>query len=221
MKGRAVFIVGCKPQLSDSFTKGGLKAEWRGGVPGDVTRLCTVLWLLVRQQEASQESTSSALRLRRPGGYVLMVLRYLVSSLWWGFWHLWNNSGSAHQILLSLYFREELQQRRWGRGLSREGPTGSCLVTDVIWWHLLKLKTYVPFSPALSTSYSLPKENTSLHREASSRVFGTDLIVIETNWRHPKCWTKGGLFKNERTMASRCITNSVDQKRKADLYMLT
>ena len=33
-----------------------------------------------------------------------------------------------HQILLSGYFREELQQRIWGRCLSREDPIGSCSV---------------------------------------------------------------------------------------------
>ena len=34
-----------------------------------------------------------------------------------------------HQILLSKYFREELQQRIQGRCLSGEGPIGSCSVT--------------------------------------------------------------------------------------------
>ena len=36
-----------------------------------------------------------------------------------------------HEILLSEYFREELEQRMWGRGLTREGPMGSYLVA--IW----------------------------------------------------------------------------------------
>ena len=35
-------------------------------------------------------------------------------------------------MLLSRYFREELKQRIWGRGLSQEGPIRSCLVTLVI-----------------------------------------------------------------------------------------
>ena len=38
----------------------------------------------------------------------------------------------------SSFFREELQQRIWGRGLFQEGPLGSCQVTDsfkaVCWW---------------------------------------------------------------------------------------
>ena len=33
-----------------------------------------------------------------------------------------------HQILLSRHFREEIRQRMWGRGLSREGPIRSCSV---------------------------------------------------------------------------------------------
>ena len=36
-----------------------------------------------------------------------------------------------HQILLSRYFREELKQRIWGRGLPQEGPIGSCSVTPI------------------------------------------------------------------------------------------
>ena len=46
MNGRAVFIVRCKPQLADGFTKGRLKAEWGRGVPGYVTSFCTALWLM-------------------------------------------------------------------------------------------------------------------------------------------------------------------------------
>ena len=38
-----------------------------------------------------------------------------------------------HQILLSPYFREELQQRKGQRGVSREGPMGSCLVIPGVW----------------------------------------------------------------------------------------
>lgn len=34
-----------------------------------------------------------------------------------------------HGILSSGYFREELQQKIWGRGLSWEDPIGSCSVT--------------------------------------------------------------------------------------------
>ena len=33
-----------------------------------------------------------------------------------------------HEILLSEYFRGELEQRMWGRCLTREGPVGSYLV---------------------------------------------------------------------------------------------
>ena len=36
-------------------------------------------------------------------------------------------------MLLSRYFREELQQRMWGRALSWEGPVGSCSVTPGAW----------------------------------------------------------------------------------------
>lgn len=35
-----------------------------------------------------------------------------------------------HQTLLSRHFKDELQQRLWGGGLSLEGPTGSCSVTQ-------------------------------------------------------------------------------------------
>ena len=38
-----------------------------------------------------------------------------------------------HQILLSPYFREELQQRKGQRGVSWEGPMGSCLVIPGVW----------------------------------------------------------------------------------------
>ena len=31
------------------------------------------------------------------------------------FLHLQNNSGNVHQVLLSRYFKEELQQRMWGK----------------------------------------------------------------------------------------------------------
>lgn len=120
--------------------------------------MCTGLWLLVRQQEASQESMSSALGLRKPGATCSWSSS---PSLWWGFSICETTQEvRTRYCYLGTVIREELQQRGWGRGLSREGPTGSCLVTDVIWWHLLKLKTYVPFSPALSTSYSLPEGNT-------------------------------------------------------------
>ena len=89
------------------------------------------------------------------------AVKSLASSLWWGFSICETTQEvRTRYCYLGTVIREELQQRGWGRGLSREGPTGSCLVTDVIWWHLLKLKTYVPFSPALSTSYSLPEGNT-------------------------------------------------------------
>ena len=66
---------------------------------------------------------------RKSGGYMPMILQQLISYIWWGFQHLWNNSGNGHQILLSRYFREALQQRLWRRGLSWEGPIGSCSVT--------------------------------------------------------------------------------------------
>ena len=44
---------------------------------------------------------------------------------------LQNSSGNVHQILLSRYFRKELQQRTWGRGLPGGGIMGSCLVTGI------------------------------------------------------------------------------------------
>ena len=34
-----------------------------------------------------------------------------------------------NQILLFRYFREKPEQRRWRKGLSWEGPAGSCLVS--------------------------------------------------------------------------------------------
>ena len=40
---------------------------------------------------------------------------------------------SVHQIPLSPYFREELQQRKGQRGVSWEGPMGSCLVIPGVW----------------------------------------------------------------------------------------
>lgn len=58
-----------------------------------------------------------------------MVIKYLMSSIWWGFWHPENKSETAYQILLSRYFGEELKQKIWGKALFREGSTVSCLVT--------------------------------------------------------------------------------------------
>ena len=42
-----------------------------------------------------------------------------------------NNSENVHQILLSRYFRKELQQRTWGRGLPGGGIMESCWVTGI------------------------------------------------------------------------------------------
>ena len=47
-----------------------------------------------------------------------------------GFQHL-KNSGNMHEILLSGYFRGELQQRIWGQGLPQESPIASCSVTEL------------------------------------------------------------------------------------------
>ena len=44
-----------------------------------------------------------------------------------------------HQILLSKYFREELQRRIWWRGPSPEAHIGSCLVTLSLPWTYLSL----------------------------------------------------------------------------------
>ena len=37
-----------------------------------------------------------------------------------------------HEILLSGYFGKELWHRMWQRGVFREGPEGSCLVTSLV-----------------------------------------------------------------------------------------
>ena len=53
-----------------------------------------------------------------------------------------------HQTLLSRYFREELKQKVWGTGLFQEGPTGSCLVTDLLVAQAMmkeSSKFYLPF----------------------------------------------------------------------------
>lgn len=49
------------------------------------------------------------------------------------------------QVLLSRHFREELKQRVWEKGLSREGPIESCLVIGrkIIFW-LFRLFLYNP-----------------------------------------------------------------------------
>lgn len=43
---------------------------------------------------------------------------------------------STTQERCERYFGEERKQRMWGRGLSREGPTGSCSVTNT--YHVLR-----------------------------------------------------------------------------------
>ena len=60
--------------------------------------------------------------------WVLMIIKYLNRPLGGGFRIYKNNLGRLHQILLSWYLREELKRRTWGRGLSKEGPMGSCWV---------------------------------------------------------------------------------------------
>ena len=47
------------------------------------------------------------------------------------FSHLQNNSENVHQILLRRYFREELQQRMWGRPVCRR-PHGVLLSYIII-----------------------------------------------------------------------------------------
>lgn len=75
-----------------------------------MTRLCTVLWLLVRQQEAQGVNIIS-LRLRGPGGYVLMVLRYLASSFGGVFASVKQLRKRGHQILLSVALQGGAKQR--------------------------------------------------------------------------------------------------------------
>ena len=80
---------------------------------------------MLREQAVSQGLTLSVLRLQEAWRYVLMVVKWLTSSICWGggvFYHLQNKSRNVHQILLSRYFREELKQRIWGRTLSRKPP---------------------------------------------------------------------------------------------------
>ena len=44
--------------------------------------------------------------------------------------HLQNNSENLHQILLSRYFREELQQRIWGEACAWKTQKGSAWLHD-------------------------------------------------------------------------------------------
>ena len=58
-----------------------------------------------------QGLTVSVLSLQEAWGYVLMVIKKLTFSIWWGGVHIQTNvcnSGSVHQILLSKYFQFSL-----------------------------------------------------------------------------------------------------------------
>ena len=48
------------------------------------------------------------MRGRGEGGYVLRIIKQLIFSIWWWFWSL-KNSGNRLEILLSVYFTDELQ----------------------------------------------------------------------------------------------------------------
>ena len=84
---------------------------------------CAQFWLVDGDQSLGS---------KRSGGYVLMINKLLISSIWWWFLHL-KNSRNMHQLLLSRYFWE-LEGRMWGRGLSQEGLRGPCQITT--WWEL-------------------------------------------------------------------------------------
>ena len=49
-----------------------------------------------------------------------------------------------HEIVLSGYFREELQRRIWGKGLFQEGPIGSCSVIHSVVLVKYKIEDIAP-----------------------------------------------------------------------------
>lgn len=94
---------------------------------------------------ASQGLTLSILRLQQACG--LCAQGQQVASIF----HLVGVLASVTQLreyssdVLSRHFREELKQTLWEKGLSREGPTESCLVIGrkIIFW-LFRLFLYNP-----------------------------------------------------------------------------
>ena len=92
----------------EGFSKEFLKVRWGRDIPGYVTSSCKILWLV--NAEITGQLTLSILRCQKVRGLrahdhqVVNFFHVVV------FQHL-KNSGNSHQILLSEYFREELQQR--------------------------------------------------------------------------------------------------------------
>ena len=72
------------------------------------------------REQGGVTGTLSVLRFQEAWGCVLMVVRYLTSSIWWGFSQMQNSSEDLHPILLSGSFRWELQQRIWGKACFRQ-----------------------------------------------------------------------------------------------------
>ena len=100
VKESLVFIVRCqtrsagqlvlkKPKLPNEFQKSMFKGRviGRGAVTGYVISLCTVLWLVDGEvtgwchRTYNHQSSGSS----QSGGYMLIVIMYLTSFIWWGF----------------------------------------------------------------------------------------------------------------------------------------
>lgn len=104
--------------------KGKKKKASRGRrVAEDMISLCTGLWLVVREQGVTG-LTLSVLRLWKTGSYVLMVLKSLASSIWWGF-HICETTQEMGIRPCCAATSERSYSGGDGRALSWEGPTGS------------------------------------------------------------------------------------------------
>ena len=73
--------------------------------------------------------TLSSLRLQEAWDSVLRFIKTLITSIGLGAREVQNSWRNVPQMLLPRHFREELQQRMWGKICPQKGPIGSCLVT--------------------------------------------------------------------------------------------
>ena len=103
------------PELPESFQQSFFfKAEWGQSIPMCVISSFTILWLMVINLEVSK-----VWGLLTHDQVVIKFLPFVAI-----FYYV-KNSRNIHEILLPGYFREELTQRIWGRGVAQEVPTRS------------------------------------------------------------------------------------------------